>query len=77
MWNYRCSDDPTLEKCLFGAVKLVKNADINKYKDSGYVIEFDMKETFRFSVIGFPRNVIIFWVDISSSPHINYKKKIF
>ena len=26
LWNYRCSDDPTLGNCLFGAVKLVKTA---------------------------------------------------
>ena len=37
------SDYPTLENCLFGAVRLTKNADINKYKYSGYGIEFDRK----------------------------------
>ena len=30
------SDYPTLENCLFGAVTLTKNTDINKYKYSGY-----------------------------------------
>ena len=30
------SDYPTLENWLFGAVSLTKNADINKYKYSGY-----------------------------------------
>ena len=30
--------DPTLENCLFGAVKLTKNSDIDKYKYSGYSI---------------------------------------
>ena len=30
------SSDPTLENCSFGAVSLTKNADINKYKYSGY-----------------------------------------
>ena len=30
--------DPTLENCLFGAIKLTKNADINKYIYSGYGI---------------------------------------
>ena len=24
LWNYKCSDNPTLGNCLFGAVKLVK-----------------------------------------------------
>ena len=31
----------TLVNCLFGAVSLTKNADIDKYKYSGYGIEFD------------------------------------
>ena len=30
------SDYPTLENCLFGAVSFTKNADIDKYKYSGY-----------------------------------------
>ena len=32
------SNYPTLEKCLFGAIKLTKNPDIEKYKYSGYGI---------------------------------------
>ena len=32
---------PTLQNALFGAVKLTKNADIDKYGYSGYGIEFD------------------------------------
>ena len=33
-----CSDsDPTLKNCLFGAVALTKNADIDKYGYSGYL----------------------------------------
>ena len=34
-------DYPTLENWLFGAVSLTKNADIDKYKYSGYGIGFD------------------------------------
>ena len=34
-----------------------------------------MKGTFGFPAIGFARNVIIFGVDISSSPHTDNKKK--
>ena len=33
----------TLENCLFGAVTLTKNVDINKYKYSGYGIGFDSR----------------------------------
>ena len=34
--NYSISTYPTLENCLFGAVSLTKNADIDKYKYFGY-----------------------------------------
>ena len=37
------SDYPTLENCLFGAVRFTKNADIKKYKYSRYGIGFDRK----------------------------------
>ena len=33
--------DFTLGNCLFGSVKLTKNADLDKYKYSGYGIGFD------------------------------------
>ena len=47
-----CSNvnDPTLENCLFGAVTLTKNADIDKYGYSGYGIGFDRRESFSFQV---------------------------
>ena len=38
--------DPTLQNCLFRAVKLTKNGDIDKYKYSGHGIGFDSKGTF-------------------------------
>ena len=34
-------DDPTLKNCLFGKITLTKNADIDKYRYSGYGIGFD------------------------------------
>ena len=33
----------TLGDCLFGAVKLTKNADLNKYGYSGYGIDLDAR----------------------------------
>ena len=36
-------NDPTLWNCLFGAVALTKNADIDKYEYSGYGIVFDRR----------------------------------
>ena len=58
---------------MFGSVKLTKNADINKYKYSGYGIGFDGEQTFSFPGSGFGCNVIIFGVDMSSS--VDNKKK--
>ena len=57
----------TLENCLFGAVTLTKNADIDRYKYSGYGIGFDRHGSFSFPGTGLDRNVIIFGVDMSSS----------
>ena len=71
------SDDPTLKSCLFGAVALTKNADIDKYGYSGYGIEFDRRSSFSFPGGGFDQNVLIFGVDMSSSVHIDNKKKIY
>ena len=39
--NFNVSSCPTLENCLFGAVKLTKNTDIDKYGYSNYGIGFD------------------------------------
>ena len=58
-------DDPTLKNCLFGAVTLTKNADIDKYRYSGYGIRFDRKGSFSFPGGGFGRNVIIFGADMN------------
>ena len=64
-----------LKNCLFGAVTLTKNADIDQYEHSGYGIGFDRKTAFSFPSGGFGQNVIIFGVDMSSSAHIDKKKK--
>ena len=69
------SEYPTLENCLFGLVSLTKNADINKYKYSGYGIGFDRHGSFSSPGIGLSRNVIIFGVNMSSSKKIDNKKK--
>ena len=59
-----------LENCLFGAVSLTKNADIDQYK---YGIGFDRKEEFSFGN-EFGKNCIILEADMSSSSHPNNKK---
>ena len=69
------NNDPTLKNCLFGAVTLTKNADIDKYGYSGYGIGFDRRSSFSFPSGGFGQNVLIFGADMSSSSHIDNKKK--
>ena len=53
------NNDPTLKKCLFGAVTLTKNADIDKYEYSGYGIGFDRRSGFSFLVFHFISNLQI------------------
>ena len=69
--------DPTIKKCLFGAVTLTKNADIEKDKYSGYGIGFDRRSSFSSPSGGFGQNVLIFGADMSTSIHIDNKKKTY
>ena len=66
---------PMLVNCLFGAVSLIKNADIDKYKNSGYGIGFDRGNVYLLPSSNFGRNVKIFGVDMSSSVHVDNKGK--
>ena len=68
-------NDPTLKNCLFGAVTLTKNANIEKYGYSGYGIGFDRRGSFSFPGGGYGQNVLIFGVDMSFSAHIDNKKR--
>ena len=70
-------NDPTLKNCLFGAVTLTKNADINKYGYSGYGIGFDRTGSFSFLGGGYGQNVLIFGIEISFTAHIDNKKKTY
>ena len=45
------NNDPTLKDCLFGAVTLTKNADIDKYGYSGYGIGFNKRSSLHFEVV--------------------------
>ena len=73
--SFNISEYPALENCLFGAVSLTKNADIDRYKYSGYEIGFDRHRSFSFPGTGLGKNVIIFGVDISLSTKIDNRKK--
>ena len=68
-------NDPTLKNCLFGAVTLTKNADIEKYKYSGNKIGFGRRTSFSFPGGGYGQKGLIFSADMSSSTHIDSKKK--
>ena len=69
------NNDPTRKNCLFGAVTLTKNADIDKYGYSSYGIRFDRRSSFSFPGGGFGKNVLLFGADMSSSAHADNKKK--
>ena len=64
---FKQSDNFTLQSSLFGAIKLIKNADFDKYKYSDYGIGFDLHGSF--SLVNgneFGKNAIIFGADMSS-----------
>ena len=73
--KFNISSYPTLENCLFDAVSLNKNDDIDKYKYSRYGIGFHRHGFFWHPSRGTCRNVIIFGVDMSLSIKINNRKK--
>ena len=54
---------------------MTKNGDFEKHGYSGYGIGFDRRSSFSFPGGGFDQNVLIFGVDMSSSAHIDNKKK--
>ena len=56
----------TLVNCLFGAVSLTKNSDIDRYGYSGYGVGFDRHGSFSFPGNGLGRNVIILGTDMNS-----------
>ena len=67
--------DYILKDFLFGAVKLTKNADLDKYKYSGYSIGFDLRSEFLLSDGSIGKNVIIVGDEMISSVHIDNKCK--
>ena len=74
-WLRNLNIDFTLKNCLFGSVKVTKNADPDKYKYSGYEIGFDSRSEFSFIDGSVGKNVIIFGADISSSVNIDNENK--
>ena len=65
----------TLKNYSFASVKLVKNADPDKYSYSSYGIGFDSHSEFSFADESMGKNVITFRAHISPSVHIDNKTK--
>ena len=59
--------------CLFGSVKLTKNADPDKFKYSSYSIGFDSRSDFLLPDESMGKYVIYVGADMSSSVHVDNK----
>ena len=64
-----------LKDCLFGGVKLARNVDLDKYVYTGYSIGFNSRSEFSLPNSSVGKNVIMFVVYMSSSVHVDNKKK--
>ena len=78
--DFSRNNEFTIQKALFGAIEITKNANTSKYKYKGYGICFDESESFshvrkeaNINHTTLARNVIIFGVDMSFSKHANNK----
>ena len=60
------NDDFILKDCLFGAVKITKNGDPDKYSYSGYGFGFYFRSVFAIPNFVWAKNAIIFGVDMRS-----------
>ena len=69
------SSNIVLENCLFGKIKLTKNADSDKYKYQGHGTGFDLSGIFSHPDGGNGKNDIISGVDMTNSKHDNNKTK--
>ena len=77
MWSYYQTIDFAIANCLFGAVPLIKNADLDKYSYSRYGIGFDVRSAFSLSdgMVEVLVKMLFFltWAN-SSSAHFDNKK---
>ena len=75
-WPQNSSNNFALKNCLFGTVKLVRNAIKGKFTYNGTGIAFDGEDSKSLCNV-YARNVIIFDVNNCSSSHINNRKNNF
>ena len=73
IWSQDFNAEFTLKDCLFGNVKITKNADPDKYSYSEYGIVFDSHSLFLIPKFDCGKNIITFGVDMSSSVHTDDK----
>ena len=71
------NNDPAIKICLFGAVTLTKNADIDKHGYFGYGTGFDGRGSFSFPGGGFSQNVSWDRTNTRVRTHINCRKNVF
>ena len=76
IWIRDISTGFTLKNSFFGFVKLIQNADPDKYKYSAYSIGFDLHSFYLLPNNTTRRSVVIFGADLNSSVHIHKKGKI-
>ena len=69
-------NDDRFINSLFAGVKLTKNHDLDRCSYSGYAISLDVRRTFSLSSGGLGKNVVIFGAGMSSSVHVDNKKKV-
>ena len=60
---------------IFTDPKLTRNADLDKYKYTGYDLRFDSHGEYYLPDSSIGKNVIIFGVDMSSSVDIDNKRR--
>ena len=75
-WLTNLNTDFTLKNCLFGSVKLNKNANPYKYKFSDYGLGFDSGSEFSFTDGSIGKNAIISGADMCSYVLLIIKRKI-
>ena len=75
-WSRDLDTDFALGNCLFESLKLTKNADPDEHKYSGYGIGFDSRSEFSLPDESYGKNVIIFGVYMSSTVHVDNKRKV-
>ena len=74
-WPRDLNSDFILRDCLFGGVTLTESADPDIYIYTCYSFRFDLRSTFSLPGSSMGKNDSIFGADMSSSVHIDNKKK--